>query len=495
MKNCALFIITFACALVFALGAHAATVLIDPATQECPPVGESITVGVNMQDVTGLFGCSFELNFDNTALKFSAMEQGDFLGSDGASTITFLNNQVANVQGLTPEELALINFQGVTPELTDEVNLAGKMTVATSRLGSSLSVNGSGEIVSVTFEVLEVKPSTIALQEAHYSDPDQALTGEEIAADIQNGAVEVPVVIEGDVSGNGEVTAWDATLTLQILIGSIPPTEYQKQMLDVNGDGNIGDDEAIPMAILILQKVVGLAAPGVGVVASTDRRITVALADAHGVAGESITVPVEVDNAFELAGGSISVQYDQTVLRAVEVASDPDGMLASNLSKPGTVRIAFVGTDKRSRRTVAKIKFDILTDNASPLKFQSVKLYSHGARPLISRNIDRKFSSWAMAPKHNKLLQNFPNPFNPETWIPYQLKDASEVTIRIYNTAGQLVRVLDVGHQSAGLYVSRDRAAYWDGRNKFGMEAASGIYFYSIRAGDFSAVRKFIVLR
>ncbi len=485
MKNHALCIIIFVCMSAFALGTYAATVLIDPATQECPPVGELLTVDVNMRDVTGLYGCSFDLLFDKTALKFSAIEQGEFLGSDGASAITFLNNQAVDSQGISPEDLALIDFQGLTPELMDSVNSISVISIATSRLGSDVSINGSGKLVTITFEVLEVKSSTLELYSALYSDPDQAWT-EGIPADMENGTVELPaVVIEGDVDGNGVVDTRDATMVLQMIVGLVEVNDAA----DVNGDGVVDSRDAIA----ILQKVV--AAPGVDVAASADGRITISLADAHGVAGESIVIPVEVDSAYELAGGDISVRYDQTVLRAVEVSSDDGRLLISNLSEPGTVRIAFAGTAKRSSKTIARIKFDILADKVSPLAFQSVKLYNHSALPLISRSIDRKFSSWAMPPEHNRLLQNFPNPFNPETWIPYQLKDASEVTIRIYNTVGELVRILDVGHKDAGLYVSQDRAAYWDGKNKFGMEVASGIYFYSIRTSDFAAVRKLIVLR
>ena len=491
MKNHALCIIIFVCMSAFALGAYAATVLIDPATQECPPVGELLTVDVNIRDVTGLYGCSFDLLFDKTALKLSAIEQGEFLGSDGTSTITFLNNQLVDTQDLSPEDLALLDSHdltyGITPELIDSVNSISVISIATSRLGSDVSINGSGKLVTITFEVLEVKSSTLELYSAYYSDPDQAWTGG-IPADMENGIVELPdVVIEGDVDGNSVVDTRDATMVLQMIVG----------LVELNDAADVNEDSVVDSrdAIAILQIVVGSAAPGVDVAANADGRITISLADAHGVAGESIVIPVEVDSAYELAGGDISVRYDQTVLRAVDVSSDAGKLLISNLSEPGTVRIAFAGTARRSSRTIARIKFDILADKVSPLAFQSVKLYNHSALPLISRSIDKKFSSWAMPPEHNRLLQSFPNPFNPETWIPYQLKDASEVTIRIYNTVGELVRILDVGHKDAGLYVSQDRAAYWDGKNKFGMEVASGIYFYSIRAGDFAAVRKLIVLR
>jgi hypothetical protein len=97
-------------------------------------------------------------------------------------------------------------------------------------------------------------------------------------------------------------------------------------------------------------------------------------------------------------------------------------------------------------------------------------------------------------PEKSALLQNYPNPFNPETWIPYHLKDATSVSIRIYNVTGGLIRTLELGQRDAGVYVSRTKAAYWDGRNEAGEAVASGIYFYSISAGeDFSATRKMVI--
>jgi len=96
-------------------------------------------------------------------------------------------------------------------------------------------------------------------------------------------------------------------------------------------------------------------------------------------------------------------------------------------------------------------------------------------------------------PEKSALLQNYPNPFNPETWIPYQLRDPASVSIAVYSSAGALIRMLEVGHRDAGIYASRSRAAYWDGRNEAGEEVASGIYFYSITAGEFSAIGKMTV--
>ena len=96
-------------------------------------------------------------------------------------------------------------------------------------------------------------------------------------------------------------------------------------------------------------------------------------------------------------------------------------------------------------------------------------------------------------PKETALLRNYPNPFNPETWVPYQLAAAADVTLTIYAVDGTLVRTLALGHRPAGLYQSKSRAAYWDGRNEFGESVASGIYFYTLAAGDFSATGKMLV--
>ena len=98
-----------------------------------------------------------------------------------------------------------------------------------------------------------------------------------------------------------------------------------------------------------------------------------------------------------------------------------------------------------------------------------------------------------LPPQRTALLTNYPNPFNPETWIPYQLAESAEVTLRIYTAHGALVRRLDLGHQPAGLYHQRDHAAYWDGKNEVGEPVASGAYFYTLTAGDLTATRKMLI--
>ena len=140
-----------------------------------------------------------------------------------------------------------------------------------------------------------------------------------------------------------------------------------------------------------------------------------------------------------------------------------------------------------------------------PLRLSVSRLAPIGALQIVPVIItDAHGRSWSLEipltladviPKENRVYPNYPNPFNPETWIPYQLKEPAFVTLRIYNPKGKLVRILTVGHKGAGTYLNRNRAAYWDGKNEHGEQVASGLYFYAMNAGRFTAVRKFVILK
>ena len=109
-------------------------------------------------------------------------------------------------------------------------------------------------------------------------------------------------------------------------------------------------------------------------------------------------------------------------------------------------------------------------------------------------NLQRLLAS--LIPEETLLLPNYPNPFNPDTWIPYQLAKAATVRVQIYDVGGNLVRQLDLGYLSAGIYQSRLRAVYWDGNNAVGEPVASGLYFYTLTVtGDFTATRKMLILK
>jgi hypothetical protein len=111
------------------------------------------------------------------------------------------------------------------------------------------------------------------------------------------------------------------------------------------------------------------------------------------------------------------------------------------------------------------------------------------------RNTLKLIVDTSLKPREFVLMQNWPNPFNPETWIPYKLPKDADVVITIYDASGRPIRMLDLAHKSSGVYVDKARAAYWDGRNEAGESVASGLYFYTIRAGEFSATKKMLLLK
>jgi hypothetical protein len=100
-----------------------------------------------------------------------------------------------------------------------------------------------------------------------------------------------------------------------------------------------------------------------------------------------------------------------------------------------------------------------------------------------------------MVPERTVLLPNYPNPFNPETWIPFKLAEGGDVVIRIYDVSGNLIRSIDLGHREAGFYLSRSKAVHWDGRNENGEKVASGVYFYQLWMRDFSSTRRMLIVK
>ena len=131
------------------------------------------------------------------------------------------------------------------------------------------------------------------------------------------------------------------------------------------------------------------------------------------------------------------------------------------------------------------------------IQAQIEMLLSSGDRSLVAQQVLMYLQHLLASarPAETVLLANYPNPFNPETWIPYHLATSTDVKIHIYNAQGVLVRALTLGHQSAGYYTSRSRAAYWDGRNALRERVASGIYFYQLQTDELSPLRKMVILK
>jgi len=370
--------------------------------------------------------------------------------------------------------------------MTANTNIPGQIKIAMADVRAISS--GGGSLADITFTVNSYASigAETPLQLVDTKLYDEL--GSIIPVNTENGKVKIiQSCIKGDVNNDGNIKSNDATLILRIAAGLPEPDDYQKCAADVNGDGYTRSNDAL----IVLRKAVGLEAPAKDFIA--DRRIRVSLSEVYGLKGETVVVPVIVDNADTLSCGDMSISYDSTVLRAIDVLLSDGLLTATNITQPGLIHISFAGTDKLKDERLVEIKFEVLTDGISPLAFKSVELYGNDALPLNSNTINKQFRSWAVAPGRDTLLQNYPNPFNPETWIPYHLHEANEVVIRIHNVTGELIRELKLGYKPAGIYSSQDRSAYWDGKNESGEYVSSGVYFYTIKAGDFTATKKMII--
>jgi len=381
--------------------------------------------------------------------------------------------------------------------LTSNIGVSGQIKIAMA--GAKAIPSGSGSLIDISFTVnskANIGTETmIKLVDTSLYDE----LGNVIPMNFENGTIKIiQQCIKGDVNNDGNIKSNDATIILRIAAGLLEPNDYQKCAADVNGDGKIRSNDAM----IVLRKAAGLEAPSKDLIA--DRHISISFlvspsneegtkSEAHGLKGETISVPIMVDNIDILSSGDMIISYDSKVLRAIDVLSSDGLLMVNNISQPGLIRISFAGVERLNNGKLAEIKFEVLTDNVSPLTFKMAELYGTDALPLNSKVTNKQFRSWAVAPERSALLQNYPNPFNPETWIPFQLMESGEVTICIYSVKGELIRELKLGYKPYGIYVSRDRALYWDGKNEAGEFVASGIYFYTIRVGEFKATRKMTI--
>ena len=223
------------------------------------------------------------------------------------------------------------------------------------------------------------------------------------------------------------------------------------------------------------------------------------LANLQTTSGKIIYAPITISETAGLTAGGIVLTYDPTVLKAVDIL--PTKVLngsywKANFESSGEVRFAFASASEYISQTeghgdLLLVKFETLPNTVgkvSPLSLDTVQLIN-------SQSITKIDGSITILPEITLLLQNYPNPFNPETWLPYQLATDATVKIRIYNQQGQLVRDIAMGYQAAGVYTSKDRAAYWDGRNDAGEKVASGVYFYNLQAGRFAATRRMLIVK
>jgi hypothetical protein len=278
----------------------------------------------------------------------------------------------------------------------------------------------------------------------------------------EDGSLEQPTA-SGDVSG---ITAFDAALMLRFAVGIA--TSF----------GVTPPDATPPPAPRLLAG----SPADLFRVASTSAR-----------PGAQITVSLDLSSFGDLYAGELRFDYDRAVLRPVDVriASSKGLPLLAHSTQSGDLGIAFA--------SAYPIEGGVLhaVFEAAPGVQDSVPASIRARRLVINKTrFEPAFQHrFTIEPYRFQLMANYPNPFNPETWIPFELAEESDVTVRIYGMDGALVRALDLGRMRQGVYMKRGEAAYWDGRNAAGEHVASGVYVYELAAGDYRAMRRMVVVK
>ena len=237
---------------------------------------------------------------------------------------------------------------------------------------------------------------------------------------------------------------------------------------------------------------------GDGQVTVIDLAIIATLYGTQVPAGGSLRADVNADGIVNILDLTTVAAAIDAASENAEQAEDLQGVLEAIAAAVNIIEAVAAAPGRRT--TSQQVLFSASTYENVATAFTDAKhLAPDDVRlqkwmPLLE-NLLLMLTEMRHIPDTTALLPNYPNPFNPETWIPYHLAQDADVTVTIHDVRGSIVRELTLGHQPAGVYESRGRAAYWDGRNRHGEPVASGLYFYTLTAGEFNATRKLLIAK
>ena len=478
-------------------------------------VGDRFTLQLKAENISDLAGWQGDMVFDPAVLKVNNVSEGNFLKQGGGRT-HFLKGTIDNEAG---------RIDGIGSARISEGGVSGKGTLLSVTF--TAKAKGENRLSLRKFQAGSSLGETISSR-----PPDMIITvGDPSSLDVSDGpfslATDVTPVHLGDtfslrLSANDvtDLAGWQTDISFDSAV--LEAVEVSEgDLLNVKiGDtfflrGEI-DNIAGKIADISTAKLKG-GGSGTGTLllvtfkAKTvgETRVTFSNFFAGSSSGKAILsdVPEIVITIEDRKYPASDVNQDGVVnvldliLVAGHLGSDASVNRQSDVNGDGTINVldlivvaqSFGESTAAAPSNVTAIDSSELDPAMIQAWIAQAEVENDGSLAFQQgiENLQRLLAS--LLPEKTALLANYPNPFNPETWVPYHLAEPADVTVRIYAADGGLVRTLALGHQVAGIYESRVRAAYWDGKNEAGEPVASGLYFYTLTAGDFTATRKMLI--
>ncbi len=370
-----------------------------------------------------------------------------------------------------------------------------KIAMAT-RKGNALS--GSGNLVLINFALFDsavISDSTaLVFEEFFFNEGDPP-------ANTQDGSVQIIERLLGDVTGNRHVTAFDAALVLEHTVDLFVISDTL--IADVSGDGTISSFDAS----LILRFVVGIItefpAETGGISKSILAERIISLGDVEDLSDGRFAVPVLINEMDGVLSGQLELSFDSTKLKVSEaITSDlTSDYLFANNAQDGRLRLSFAGVESvEGSGRIAEIIFEPVDSQIETigeidprLNLTGIDLVSAQLNEGLFSVVTSQSDDVSEVPDTYALPQNFPNPFNPETVIHYDLPLRSQVDISVYNMIGQKVATLVHQQMDAGSH-----SVLWDGKDDNGESLASGVYLYRLKTDgseEFVKIRKLLLMR
>ena len=480
-------------------------------------VGDTFTLRLSTENSSDLAGWQADIIFDPNVLKANSVSEGTFLKQKGGRTHFgkgTINNQKGKIAGISSARISQggVDGEGTLLSVTFTAKAAGETRVALRQFHAGSSAGKTIPSRSLDTIITVGAQSTPGVSDDMFSLSTDAspigsggsftlrfsaekvadLAGWQTDITFDPAVLEAVEVSEGDfLKAQGEGTFF-LRGTIDNTAGKITQISSARLSGGVSGTGTL-------LSVTFTAKTVGETRLVFSNFQAGNRKSEVITSNTP-----QITITIE-DGAFPAwdvnQDGQVSIldliQVAQHLGSTVSANHEADVNGDSTVSILDLIAVAQHLGESTERAAPFSTAIDSLELNPATIQAWIARAQIEDDGSIAFRqgitNLEQLLALFI--PEETVLLHNYPNPFNPETWIPYQLAEPADVAIHIYAASGVLVRTLALGHQAAGIYQYRSRAAYWDGKNEVGESVASGIYFYTLSAGDFTATGKMLVMK